>query len=167
MSNRSVADLPEGNTYIFGCGELFYRGWDTLQSIAKSITNLEKPKLITPTRTRKLLATILQLLDMNDAELSWLTSHKGHTKDVHFNWYRKENSHIELTKVAKVLTAIDEGKSVKNKKIDRVLDDSATEITNQSNQATENSTDEEIRPYSRNGNLHFPCIALDFLSAIL
>ena len=30
---------------------------------------------------------------------------------------------IELTKVAKILTAVDKGKKLKNKKIDNVLDD--------------------------------------------
>nr|XP_047141170.1 uncharacterized protein LOC105850134 [Hydra vulgaris] len=71
--------------------------------------NLSKPKLITPTRTRKYYSTILQLLDINNAELLWLTNHIGHTKDVHQNWYRREDSTNELTKVAKVLLAMDNG----------------------------------------------------------
>ena len=66
---------------------------------------------------------MLQLLDMSQAELTWLTNHMGHTHNVHFAWYRKEDSHIELTKVAKILTAVDKGKKLKNKKIDNVLDD--------------------------------------------
>ena len=36
----------------------------------------------------------------------------------------QEDSTIELTKMAKVLTAIDEGKNIKNKKIDDVLTNS-------------------------------------------
>ena len=97
------------------------KGWDTLQAITKNISNLEKPRLITPTRTRKLLATMLQLLYMNDAELTWPTNHFGHTKDVHMAWYRKEDANVELTKLAKVLMAVDTGKNVKNKKIDNLL----------------------------------------------
>ena len=84
------------------------------QAMLKKIS-LQKPKLITPTRTRKLLATMLQLLVMNDSELSWLTNHIGHTKDVHFAWYQKEDANSELTKVAKVLLAIElKSKSIKN-----------------------------------------------------
>lgn len=69
------------------------------------------------------MATCMQLLDMNDAELTWLTNHMGHTKGVHFAWYRQEDSHIELTKVAKVLSALDGGQDLTNKKIDNVFND--------------------------------------------
>ena len=79
------------------------------QAMLKKI-NLQKPKLITPTRTRKLLATMLQLLDMNDS------------KDVHFAWYRKEDANLELTKVAKVLLAIDNGEELKSKSIKNLLE---------------------------------------------
>ena len=100
--------------------------WDTLQGIiTKSIANLEKPHLITPTRTRKFLATMLQLLGMTDAELTWITNHFGHSKDVHFAWHRKEESTVELTKMAKLLVTVNKGKKVKNQKID-VLNTSET-----------------------------------------
>ena len=80
---------------------------------------MEKPKLITPTRTRKYISTIMQLLDITEGELTWITNHMGHTNDIHRGWYRKEDSMVELTKVAKVLMAVDCGQSedLKNKKI--------------------------------------------------
>ena len=62
-----------------------------------------------------------QLLDMTDAELTWPTNHMGHNKIVHFAWYRTEDTTIELTKVAKVLSAIDEGEGIANKKIDALM----------------------------------------------
>ena len=98
------------------------RGWDTIQGITKNI-QLINPKLLTPTRTRKYLSTILQPLDMTESELTWVTNHLGHTKDIHKGWYRQENSTIELTKIAKVLVAIDNGDSrdVQNKKIDTLI----------------------------------------------
>ena len=64
---------------------------------------------------------MMQLLDMTDAELTWLTNHMGHSKNVHFAWYRREDTTIELTKVAKVLSAIDEGEDIANKKIDALI----------------------------------------------
>lgn len=88
VENRSCLSADPNNKYVFTCGISKLRGWDTLQAITKKITNLQKPTLITPTRTRKLLATMLQLLDMTDAELTWVTNHFGHTKNVHFAWYR-------------------------------------------------------------------------------
>ena len=139
------------NEYIFSCGEMFLRGWDTLQGITKKIASLEKPKLITPTRTRKLLATIMQLLDMTDAELTWLTNHFGHSKDVHMSWYRKEDSTIELSKVAKVLVAVDSGNNIKNKKIDQVLSfDDPDEVGPSQNES--NSDNETGGNY---GHIHF------------
>ena len=61
------------------------------------------------------MATILQLLDMTNAELEWVTEHLGHTGGVHKTWYRQEASTIELTKVAKLLIAKDNGVNFKNK----------------------------------------------------
>ena len=87
-----------------------------MQQVARSI-DLEKPHLITPTRQRKSLCTMMQLLDMTRAEMSWLTDHMGHSKDVHLRWYRQEESTMELTKVAKVLLCVDQGENLKNKKI--------------------------------------------------
>ena len=83
---------------------------------------MEKPKLVTPTRTRKQVSTMMQLLDLSEAELTWITSHMGHTKDVQLNWYRKEDSTIELTKVARALMQVDiaSREGLQNKKIDNL-----------------------------------------------
>ena len=43
---------------------------------------------------------------MTKAKLGWVTNHMGQTKNVNFAWYRKEYSTIELTKMAKVLMAV-------------------------------------------------------------
>ena len=128
IEKRSFAGIPCSNQYVFASGEdMYLRGWDTLQSITGKISNLTSPQLITPTRTRKFLATMLQLLDMNDAELTWMTNHMGHSKDVHLSWYRKEDATVELTKVAKVLCAVDCGEDLANKKIEEVKCDSVGE----------------------------------------
>ncbi|XP_065671564.1 uncharacterized protein LOC136089474 [Hydra vulgaris] len=121
VSSRHYANISQKHNFVFACGTscLKLRGWDALQSITKKL-NLSKPKLITPTRTRKYLSTTLQLLDINNSELLWLTNHMGYTKDVHQNWYRREDSTIELTKV---LLAMDNGdaKCIQNKNIDSLL----------------------------------------------
>ena len=54
---------------------------------------------------------------MNNTELDWVTEHLGHTQDVHRQWYRRETSKIELTKVAKLLIAKDNNVNFKNKKM--------------------------------------------------
>ena len=121
LKMRSSSKISSENNYIFTCrvGNACLRGWDTIQGWTKKM-KLRKPNLLTPTQTRKFLATVLQLLDLSEAELTWITNHLGHTKDVHKGWYREEDGTIELTKVAKVLVAIDTGesRSIQNKKID-------------------------------------------------
>ena len=121
---RSYTYIDKSNNFLFACGlgKNRLRGWDTIQGITKNI-QLINPKLLTPTRTRKYLSTILQLLDITESELTWVTNHLGHTKDIHKGWYRQEDSTIELTKIAKVLVAIDNGDSrdVQNKKIDTLI----------------------------------------------
>ena len=118
---RNVAKISEDNNYIFASGSTGQplRGWDTLQGLTKEL-DLEKPKLITPTRTRKAVSTMMQLLNLSDGELTWITNHMGHTKDVQRNWYRKEDSTIELTKVARALIQVDIGTrdDLQNKRID-------------------------------------------------
>ena len=79
-----------------------------MKSVA-SKASLAKPELITSTRIRKELATTLQLLDMNKADLTWVSNHLRHSVHVHKQWYRQEESTVELTKVAKVLIAKDDG----------------------------------------------------------
>ena len=121
ITMHSRSKISSENKYIFACGvgDARLRGWDTIQGLTKKM-NLRKPNLLTPTRTQKFLATVLQLLDLSEAELTWITNHLGHTKDVHKGWYRKEDATIELTKVATVLVATDAGetRSIQNKKID-------------------------------------------------
>ena len=121
---RSSTYIDKSNNFLSACGlgKNRLRGWDTIQGITKKI-QLINPKLLTPTRTRKYLSTILQLLDMTESELTWVTNHLGHTKDIQKGWYRQEDSTIELTKIAKVLVAIDNGDSrdVQNKKKDTLI----------------------------------------------
>ena len=52
-----------------------------MQIVAPQI-ELTKPHLITPTRQRKGVCTMFQLLDLNKAEVEWLTKHLGHSENV-------------------------------------------------------------------------------------
>ena len=81
IEHRQDMEILPNNEYVFarGEGKNYMIGWDTLQAIAKQI-DLKKPKLVTPTPTRKWLATIMQLLDLSNDELTWLANYTGHTK---------------------------------------------------------------------------------------
>ena len=71
-------------------------------------------------KDQSISGTLLQLMDMNDAELIWLTNHFGYKRNVYFQWYRKEGATLELADVAKVLVVVDDSQSVKNKRIDQM-----------------------------------------------
>jgi hypothetical protein len=52
---------------------------------------------------------ILQHIEMAPAEVEWLSCYMGHDKNVHKSSYRLHTSAVEITKVGKILTAIDSG----------------------------------------------------------
>ena len=119
VKERYLPRINKEQKYIFmTSGDSRLKGWDTLQAVTKQIVGLVSPELLTPTRTQTFLSTLLQLLDMPDGELTWVRNHMGHTKDTHFAWYRRELSTNELTEMARILRAVDEGKNIKKKKID-------------------------------------------------
>ena len=68
---------------------------------------------------KKVSSTILQLLDMSESELTWVTNHFGHTKDQR-NWYRREDATIEIAKVSLAVNS-DESRNVQSKRIDDLL----------------------------------------------
>lgn len=72
---------------------------------------MEKPEAVTSTRLRKYIATVSQILDLQENELDWLARHLGHDIRVHREHYRLHDSTIELAKVGKFLYTVDEGKT--------------------------------------------------------
>ena len=120
VKHRNDVGVLKTNIYLFPCvtrnSKNHIRGWEVFHDIALK-AKLEKPNLITSTKIRKHMATVLQLLDMNNAVLEWVTEHLGHTPDVNKTWYRQEASTVELTKVAKLLIVKDNNVSFKNKKM--------------------------------------------------
>ena len=57
--------------------------------------------LETSTKLQKHIATVLQLLDMQNLKPELITYHIGHTLDIHKTEYRQEASTVELMMVAK------------------------------------------------------------------
>ena len=127
MKERDLSGINKEQKYIFSTsGDSRLKGWDTLHAVTKQIVQLVAPEFLTPTRTQKFLSTLLQLLDMSDGELTWVANHMGDTTDAHFAWYRKESSTIKLTKMARNVTAADEGKNIRKKKIDNLMNSGDT-----------------------------------------
>ena len=79
-----------------------------LTEIIREVT-LESPEDIRCTKMRKYTATIAQVLSLQPHESEWIAGHLGHNVNIHKDFYRVQESTIELCKVAKLLMAIDAG----------------------------------------------------------
>jgi len=53
------------------------------------------------------LLVMLQLIDMTPGELQWLSNHLGHDVGTHKKNYRLHATAIEITKVGRLLLAVD------------------------------------------------------------
>lgn len=114
VDKREAVGINPRNPYLFArpsarsCRHL--RPWDCLHRVAHAQgLNLKNPEAITSTRLRKYIATVSQVLDLEDKELDWLARHMGHDIRVHREYYRLHESTIELAKVSKILAVVDEG----------------------------------------------------------
>ena len=74
------------NIYLFPCAirnsKNHIRGLEFVHEISLK-ASLQKPNLVTSTKIRKHMATALQLLNMNNAELQWVTEHLAYAADAH------------------------------------------------------------------------------------
>ena len=113
------------NRYVFAAptrGSMnFLRGYDCLSSTVDRL-QLQNPGAIKSTRLRKYIATVSQILDLGNTELEWLARHMGHDVSIHKEYYRLHDHTIELSKISRLLLAVDEGNAAKwaGKKLDDI-----------------------------------------------
>ena len=104
------------NRYVFAAptrGSMnFLRGYDCLSSTVDRL-QLQNPGAIKSTRLRKYIVTVSQILDLGNTELEWLARHMGHDLSIHKEYYRLHDHTIELSKISRLLLAVDEGNAAK------------------------------------------------------
>ncbi|KAL3837344.1 hypothetical protein ACJMK2_022708, partial [Sinanodonta woodiana] len=107
---RGKCGVNKRNPYIFAThGEGYISTWQVMQ-IASKASGCQQPELITSSRLRKYIATVAQVIDLSDHELQWLSSHLAHDLKTYKQYYRQQDSTLELTKVSKLLLAAEAGK---------------------------------------------------------
>lgn len=113
METRNSVGIPSQNEYVFARpsgGSLGHiRAPDCLRWVVDEVP-LEAPELIRSTKLRKYIATVTQVLNLKENEADWLAKHLGHDIRVHRSFYRLHESAVELTKISRLLMAVDEGK---------------------------------------------------------
>lgn len=88
---------------------------------------MENPSIITSTKLRKYVATVCQLFNMSENECDWLARHLGHDIKVHRIFYRMHDNAIELTKISRLLLAVDNG--VVNRFAGNILEKSTLKVS--------------------------------------
>lgn len=116
IEKRAEVGVHPKNPYLFpatgGSSLGHLRPWECLRKIATDdALSLTRPDAVTSTKLRKYVATVSQILDLQESELDWLARHLGHDIRVNREYYRLHDSTIELAKVSKILTTVDEGKT--------------------------------------------------------
>lgn len=112
VKKRREANINTNNKFFFARPSEdsmnHIRHWDCLKKQCTGL-KLKEPDLTTSTRLRKYVATVSQVLDLQEKELDWLARHMGHNVRVHREYYRLHESTLELPKVSKILAVVDEG----------------------------------------------------------
>lgn len=115
IETRHLVSIHSKNIYVFARGHNSLkplRGHDCLRQFCND-GNLEKPEAITSTQLRKYVATVVQVFDLTENESDWLARHLGHDIRIHRDFYRLQESAVELTKVSRLLLAVDKGEANK------------------------------------------------------
>ncbi|XP_022179916.1 uncharacterized protein LOC111040345 [Myzus persicae] len=108
---RNAASVFKQNEYLFaipntavGC----YRGSDCLRKAANECGS-SAPELLTSTKLRKHIATMSQLLNLSTNDREQLANFMGHDLAIHNEYYRLPNETLQISRVSKILLAMESG----------------------------------------------------------
>eukprot|EP00057_Strongylocentrotus_purpuratus_P018934 XP_011673408.1 PREDICTED: uncharacterized protein LOC100892236 [Strongylocentrotus purpuratus] len=106
---RKEAGLDH-NKYLFGMpgGSGHLRGTDTLRNHSARC-EAKNPELLRATRLRKHIATVSQVMNLQDNELDILAGFLGHDVRTHREYYRLPDSTLQVAKLSKVLLKMESG----------------------------------------------------------
>lgn len=82
--------VPESNTYLFAnpnTNNKWISGYHVLKKLADK-SGVDNKSLFTSTRLRKQIATVLQVMNITDAEMEQFANFMGHTRKTHESYYR-------------------------------------------------------------------------------
>ncbi|CAB3992031.1 uncharacterized protein LOC110455631 [Paramuricea clavata] len=89
-TRRKEGGVCESSQYVFAVNDGRsmnpLRGHDVIKKTCKQV-KLKEPELIKSTNLRKYIATVSQIVDMNESEMGWLANHLGHDIHVHKEFY--------------------------------------------------------------------------------
>ena len=121
---RNHAGIESDNGYVFAVGrgsQRYIRGYDVLRRFS-SECKAENPLNLRSTNLRKQVATMSQLLNLQNHELDQLAKFMGHNINVHREFYRLPHDVMQTAKVVKILMAMEKGciQDFQGKSLDKI-----------------------------------------------
>ncbi|KAF5278702.1 hypothetical protein FQR65_LT15590 [Abscondita terminalis] len=138
--------VPEENSFLFalpGSSAKWVDGSSILRKYAV-YCGAKNPGTLTSSRLRKQIATVLQILNLNDTEMEQLATFMGHTRKTHEDFYRLPEELYQTGKIAKLLLVMERGVASENqgKTLDEI--DTALEQWNRESEKVNTTTDTTI-----------------------
>ncbi|XP_059900285.1 uncharacterized protein LOC132451691 isoform X2 [Gadus macrocephalus] len=110
IEKRKEVGVIDDNPFLFARigTETNIRGCDCLRKYAKE-SKASHPELLRSTKLRKHVATLCQLLDLDNQELEQVARFMGHDIRVHCDYYRQTDKTFQVAKIGKLLLAMEHG----------------------------------------------------------
>ena len=110
IEKRKEVGVIDDNPFLFARigTETNIRGCDCLRKYAEE-SKASNPELLRSTKLRKHVATLCQLLDLDNQELEQVARFMGHDIRVHCDYYRQTDKTFQVAKIGKLLFAMEHG----------------------------------------------------------
>ncbi|XP_049324186.1 uncharacterized protein LOC125784483 [Astyanax mexicanus] len=110
IEKRKEAGVPDQNPFVFARPSAMsnFRGCDCLRRFSEE-SKAENPGLLRSTKLRKQVATLCQLLNLDQQELEQVARFMGHDIRVHCDFYRQTDKTLQLSRISKLLFAMEKG----------------------------------------------------------
>lgn len=109
-TRREAAGVSSNNQFLFASNrkgaKQYIRGSDALRKLSEDC-GATQPALLRSTRLRKHIATVSQLVNMDQGELEHLATFLGHDITVHRKFYRLPEATVQTAKISKLLLALE------------------------------------------------------------
>lgn len=124
LKYRSHVGVAESNSFLFAScrngAQYHFRGSDCLRKFSEEC-GVKNPELIRSTKLRKHVATVTQMLNLQENEVESLARFMGHDIRIHRDYYRLPDHTQQLAKLSKIFLNIESGMLVENS--GKTLDD--------------------------------------------
>lgn len=111
LKHRAEAQVDENNPYVFACPgaqDKYIRACNALREFSVQC-GAKYPKNLRGTQLRKQIATVVQILNLNESELGQLANFMGHDIKIHSDHYRLPSTAVQVGQLSKLLIMMEDG----------------------------------------------------------